>query len=1049
VVTGVGLTCRPARHRGPLVTTFVRPYLYVGREEKRVASWKARDTDMTARHIDEDDSDTDDSDTEVELDATGRSSAMVRIVEALVAHGCAQSADGSQWQCPAHEDRTPSLGVSQAETDGRVLLHCFAGCAVEDVVAALDLTMADLFVRRPAKKRRAAATKAAVAKTSAAAAATKAVVSAPAKKDKLAAGRRPKLGRIVATYDYVDESGTLIYQVCRFDPKDFRVRRPDPASATDWSYSLAGVDRVPYRLPSVQSVAPGGAVWIAEGEADADALAECGVVATTNAGGAGKWLDGWAHYFATKNITIWADDDEPGMRHARQVHDSLAPVAASVRVVRSATGKDARDHLSAGHGLDDVIEIPLDDLPVIEAPKKRTKKAKRPKLVAITGGGGTTTTTATETARDMMDRLSPDSQWGVVDRQGLYQLRLFTGKDPAEDHWVATQLSTFSGEIIEVLRVDNGTETELRYVLRIQAGQHTATVECSPVELTRPTEWAARSGLVGAAIMPGMGQHVLAGMQRTSQAVTSRTVYQHLGWRVIDDRDVYMHAGGALSATGPVDDVETSLVGSLSHYLLPAPATGDRLIEAIHASLAILDAGPDTVTVPLLSAAWRAPIDPPPPWSVFLTGPTGSGKTTLAQIVSAHWGPELVDVAGTSWSSTANAIADITASAGHSLLVIDDWVSRGSALAVDRANAAADQVLRGAANRQGRDRLNRNSQRKLPRPPKATVVVTGESLPVGQSLISRFVACHLGPGDLDMRRDGGPVAAAQQHAAEGLFAEGMAAYICHIAATKAETNKQFFALRDEGRAIADDAPERHNRLPDAIGEMYAAWRTWLEWAESVGAVTAAEATALRARIHRALSAVAAVQADMAIEAQPDRQFLAAIQSAISSGRAHLASRDGTAPSGAESVWGWRQEPNGTWRPVGERIGRVSGSEVWLDPAASFGLAQTMGTATSSRLSGDVRSLGRDLFDAGLLCDHDMQAKPPRHSTRRRLGTGKSAPMARVWVLAVGTLLGGGDDGDADDAPPAPPVPEVPEDTAPPAPPVPPDDDEDDGSTHDF
>lgn len=46
--------------------------------------------------------------------------------------------------CPAHEDRTPSLSIREA-ADGRVLLHCFSGCQNRDVVAAIGLTLRDLF----------------------------------------------------------------------------------------------------------------------------------------------------------------------------------------------------------------------------------------------------------------------------------------------------------------------------------------------------------------------------------------------------------------------------------------------------------------------------------------------------------------------------------------------------------------------------------------------------------------------------------------------------------------------------------------------------------------------------------------------------------------------------------------------------------------------------------------------------------------------------------------------------------------------------------------
>jgi hypothetical protein len=47
-------------------------------------------------------------------------------------------------RCPAHEDRSPSLTI-RAEDDGRILVHCFAGCSAVDVMGALGLAMTDLF----------------------------------------------------------------------------------------------------------------------------------------------------------------------------------------------------------------------------------------------------------------------------------------------------------------------------------------------------------------------------------------------------------------------------------------------------------------------------------------------------------------------------------------------------------------------------------------------------------------------------------------------------------------------------------------------------------------------------------------------------------------------------------------------------------------------------------------------------------------------------------------------------------------------------------------
>lgn len=67
----------------------------------------------------------------------------------------AQSRGEGRWvaRCPAHEDRTPSLSVREVE-DGMIILHCFAGCSAEAIVAAMGLQMANLFqAKRPASMR--------------------------------------------------------------------------------------------------------------------------------------------------------------------------------------------------------------------------------------------------------------------------------------------------------------------------------------------------------------------------------------------------------------------------------------------------------------------------------------------------------------------------------------------------------------------------------------------------------------------------------------------------------------------------------------------------------------------------------------------------------------------------------------------------------------------------------------------------------------------------------------------------------------------------------
>jgi len=137
---------------------------------------------------------------------------------------------------------------------------------------------------------------------------------------------KPK--KIVKTYDYRDETGTLLFQTVRHEPKDFRQRRPD--GKDEWAWNLQGVRLVPYNLSEVLKAK---SVVIVEGEKDADNLKPLGLTATTSPMGAGKWRKEYNEHFKDKRIAILSDNDDPGKKHAQTVAGNLHEIAESVKVV--------------------------------------------------------------------------------------------------------------------------------------------------------------------------------------------------------------------------------------------------------------------------------------------------------------------------------------------------------------------------------------------------------------------------------------------------------------------------------------------------------------------------------------------------------------------------------------------------------------------------------------------------------------------------------------------------------------------------------------------
>jgi hypothetical protein len=162
--------------------------------------------------------------------------------------------------------------------------------------------------------------------------------------------------QIVGQYDYTAADGTPLYQVVRFEPKDFRLRRRDEHGK--WVWKVTGIiPPVPYRLDAIQSQPT---VCVVEGEKDCDRLAALGLVATCNSGGASKWKS--IHTDALKaagvrEVIILPDNDEPGHAHAHAVARSCAIQTIRPKIVTLPglpEHGDVNDWLDAGHTLEEL-----------------------------------------------------------------------------------------------------------------------------------------------------------------------------------------------------------------------------------------------------------------------------------------------------------------------------------------------------------------------------------------------------------------------------------------------------------------------------------------------------------------------------------------------------------------------------------------------------------------------------------------------------------------------------------------------------------------------
>jgi hypothetical protein len=275
--------------------------------------------------------------------------------------GVIRSGDGWVARCPAHEDERASLSVAEGH-DGRILIKCFAGCASKTIVEALGLEMKDLMPQRPEKPK------------------------TPHR-------------RIVAHYDYKDADGTLLFQIARYAPKDFRQRRPDGKGGWVWHLDCddpkkcrktgheplnpARVKRVPYRLPQLLGADSSVTIYVTEGEKDADRLASSGFVVTTNPGGAGKWRPEFSEYLRGRPVVILPDIDDPGRRHAQDVARSIEGIATEIKIVNLSglpEKGDISSWLDAGgtvEGLERIVRETLVWTPAASTDRAASSEQKR------------------------------------------------------------------------------------------------------------------------------------------------------------------------------------------------------------------------------------------------------------------------------------------------------------------------------------------------------------------------------------------------------------------------------------------------------------------------------------------------------------------------------------------------------------------------------------------------------------------------------------------------------------------------------------------------
>lgn len=537
-------------------------------------------------------------------------------------------------------------------------------------------------------------------------------------------------------------------------------------------------------------------------------------------------------------------------------------------------------------------------------------------------------------------------------------------------------LANFSATIEREVVIDDGAEVQRRFEVHgaLADGTQLPTVLVEAAEFATGrwplAKWGARANV---SADRGAPEHVRAAIQELSHPVTVQ-MFGHTGVREIDGQQVFLHAGGAVGGA----NVLTNLEGALGRYRLPDVPVEPR--EALELSLALLDIGPREVTVPLLSAMYRAPTSSllASDSTMFLIGQSGSTKSTQAALNLAHFGDfDRVHLPAT-WADTAASIETTLFRAKDVPVVIDDFAPKGNE-AGDEMRRKAASVLRAIGNGSARGRMKADMTARVARPPRGYVISTGEDLPTGESILARVVPVRVDRRTTNLTKMG------ELERVRGRLPHAMTAFIAWVLANYSELGTW---LRERFRAIQGQlqGTGNHLRTPEALAHLALGTELLAGFAVHLGVFDATKAKRFIESSFEALRNVGAAQGTDVAQADPVLRFIEVLSGLYAQGKVTVSARS---------------DEDFAARMRGNVIGLLELPWLYLLPAPSYAaVVDAMAKAGESMPIKEV-TLWERLRDRGLIQPGDAG-----HHTIKKTIAGQ-----RVRVLAMDAAVLGINQGD--------------------------------------
>lgn len=559
--------------------------------------------------------------------------------------------NGAEYRalCPAHEDKQPSLSVT--ERDGKILVNCHTGnCSTAQIVAALGVELKDLFTQPLTPK----------------------IITA-----------KPT---IVAIYSYRDLQGKERYQRIRKSNKQFPQRQPNPQMPDGWQWNLQGIEQLPYKLPELHAALtanPAATIWFTEGEEDVHSLMRLGLTATS--------LKDWEfnQYLTPEcHAVICLDHDVAGHNFARELWQKLDGAVATRRwldlydgtPLPSKHGPDVSDWLREGHTLTELLTLceaaPLFP-PEPDAAKPDTAQpADAPQPADA----------ETQTLPTIADRYD-------MTPSGLYfvQTKMEEGKPRTKRTWLC--------EPLQVVALAH--DTEQRAATRVVEFEGNGITHTLPI----PNRWLNGEATECIELL------LDCGLNMSLEKVEKRLLRNYLLQAKPERRALLLnqtgwHEGSYAWPDGPTHPTEAKDAPDILLPNLDKHANKFRVrgtLEDWRNNIARYCVGNSRLIfgVSAAFAACLLPLADEPAGGFHFQGTGGQGKSTALYVAGSVWGSGarhsgFIDT----WRATANGLESLAESRNHALLCLDE---------ISQANPhEVGEIIYALANGFGKSRMNKS-----------------------------------------------------------------------------------------------------------------------------------------------------------------------------------------------------------------------------------------------------------------------------------------------------------------------------------------------------